>query len=51
VGGKENEAGIGEDIGGRGCQRGGVDAEATKANGKLEEALRVGGEGGAGSFF
>jgi hypothetical protein len=51
VGGKENGVGIGDDKGGRGCQCGGAIAEATKVDGKLEEALGVGGEGCAGVFF
>jgi hypothetical protein len=33
MGGEENGAGVGDDKGGRGCQRGGVIAEATEVNG------------------
>jgi hypothetical protein len=51
VGGEENGAGVGNDKGGRGGTRGGAIAEATEVDGKLEEALGVGGEGGAGEFF
>jgi hypothetical protein len=48
MGGKE---GVANDKGGRGGHCGGAIAEATEGDGKLEEALGVGGKGGAGEFF
>jgi hypothetical protein len=51
VGGEENGAGIGNDKGGRCGHCGGAIAKATKGDGKLEESLGVGGEGGAGEFL
>jgi hypothetical protein len=45
VGGEEDGAGVGDDKGGRGGQCGGATAEATEGDGKLEEALGIGGGG------
>jgi hypothetical protein len=51
MGGKEDGSGIGNDKGGRGRKHGGTVAKVTKAGRKLEKALGIGGEGGAGEFF